>query len=211
MSLEPSKDPTAVNPTQWGVRKRLPSRRSATTQALKIGPQKLFLTVGHFSDGNPAEIFIKLDREGSTLAVMTDSWCIAFSFALQWGVPLERLINKYRWTRCEPDGVVEGHPDVVRATSIQDLVAQVLAVEYLGKEVRWATPPVPSLSPEPVLISPDSETVVDDPQSELVKHIAQAREQGYSGNCCIYCGSFRLKRSGTCEVCEVCGSTSGCS
>jgi ribonucleoside-diphosphate reductase alpha chain len=189
---------------EWGNRRKMPPRRNSTTYGLSIAGQKLFLTVGFYPDGKVGEIFLNLDRDGSTLSSVIDSFCIAFSFALQWGAPLDGLVGKFLWTRCEPCGEVRGHPDIVRASSIQDLVARVLAIDYLGRrELGHAEMSVPTNCATPDMLA--ALTGVADERASL-------DPVGYGKDgFCDTCGSGRLTRAGACLRCEDCGTNSGCS
>lgn len=197
-------------------RRRLPDRRTGWTHNVKLDGQSLYLQTGEYADGALGEIFVRISKAGSTLQTMTDSWAKGVSYALQYGCPLETIVNGWVNVQCSPCGEVTGHPDIVRALSVQDLCVRMLALHYLGRR---------DLANAPVLAEPAAETVVDEPLPALGP-VAQAwvREgdegrrgqaepptPGGSGQTCTQCGSSRLQRSGTCFTCQQCGSTSGCS
>jgi ribonucleoside-diphosphate reductase alpha chain len=121
----------------------LPGRRPLTRLKLRIGGQALYLDVGFYPDGSVGEIWVVMNRVGTALREMVNAWAVEFSNALQRGATLEERVRASLGTRFEPDGEVQGHPVVIRAYSIPDLVARVLAVDYLG----WRD--IDGLRPEP--------------------------------------------------------------
>lgn len=113
-------------------RRTLPAKRRGFTQKAKINGQTLFLRTGEYSDGTVGEIFVDLAKEGSTLRSLMNSFAIAISVGLQYGVPLEEYVEKFVFTKFEPSGMVD-HPNIKTTTSIVDFVFRCLAYEYLGR------------------------------------------------------------------------------
>ncbi len=113
-------------------RRTLPAKRRGFTQKAKINGQTLFLRTGEYSDGTVGEIFVDLAKEGSTLRSLMNSFAIAVSVGLQYGVPLEEFVEKFVFTKFEPSGMVD-HPNIKTTTSIVDFVFRCLAYEYLGR------------------------------------------------------------------------------
>jgi ribonucleoside-diphosphate reductase alpha chain len=113
-------------------RRTLPAKRRGFTQKAKINGQTLFLRTGEYADGTVGEIFVDLAKEGSTLRSLMNSFAIAVSVGLQYGVPLEEFVEKFVFTKFEPSGMVD-HPNIKTTTSIVDFVFRCLAYEYLGR------------------------------------------------------------------------------
>ena len=101
-------------------RKRLPWKRRGFTQKAKVGGQTLFVRTGEYNDGTLGEIFIDMHREGATFRSLMNCFSIAVSIGLQYGVPLDEYVSKFTFTRFEPSGMVEGHPNIKNSTSIID-------------------------------------------------------------------------------------------
>lgn len=114
------------------LRHRLPSTRASVTHKFNIGGFEGYLTIGLFEDGSPGEIFIKMAKEGSTLSGMIQGFCRAFSLALQFGLPLEEAVMRFKGMRFEPMGQTD-NPDVPQAMSVIDYVACYLEHEFLSK------------------------------------------------------------------------------
>jgi hypothetical protein len=116
------------------VRRRdLPGRRSGYTQKASVGGHKLFLRTGEYDDGTLGEIFIALQKEGAAFRGLMDNFAHAVSLGLQYGVPLERFVEAFTFTRFGPAGAVEGDPAVHAATSLIDYAFRHLAANYLGR------------------------------------------------------------------------------
>ncbi|MBX9783522.1 MAG: vitamin B12-dependent ribonucleotide reductase [Chitinophagaceae bacterium] len=113
-------------------RRTLPAKRRGFTQKAKINGQAIFLRTGEYGDGTLGEIFVDLAKEGSTLRSLMNSFAIAISVGLQYGVPLEEFVEKFVFTKFEPSGMVD-HPNIKTTTSIVDFVFRCLAYEYLGR------------------------------------------------------------------------------
>ena len=115
-------------------RERLPDRRRGYTQKAIVGGHKVYLRTGEYEDGALGEIFIDMHKEGSAFRSMMDSFAIAISMGLQYGVPLEKFVDAFTFTRFEPQGLVEGNDAVKMATSVIDYIFRELAVSYLGRD-----------------------------------------------------------------------------
>jgi ribonucleoside-diphosphate reductase alpha chain len=114
-------------------RKTLPAKRRGYTYKAKVGGQPLFLRTGEYGDGTLGEIFIDMAKEGATMRSLLNSFAIAVSVGMQYGVPLEEYVDKFIFTRFEPSGIVE-HPNIKTATSVLDFVFRALAYEYLDRD-----------------------------------------------------------------------------
>ncbi|HJL04443.1 MAG TPA: vitamin B12-dependent ribonucleotide reductase [Polyangiaceae bacterium LLY-WYZ-15_(1-7)] len=123
------------------VRHRLPKRRKGFTQEARIGGHKVFLRTGEYADGSLGEIFIDMHKEGASFRSLMNCFAISVSMGLQHGVPLESYVNQFTFTRFEPGGIVQGHPNIKFATSIIDYVFRVLGVEYLKRYDFAQVPP----------------------------------------------------------------------
>ncbi len=114
-------------------RKSLPAKRRGYTIKAKVGGQALFLRTGEYGDGTLGEIFVDMSKEGATMRSLLNSFAIAVSVGLQYGVPLEEYVEKFIFTRFEPSGIVD-HPNIKTATSVLDYIFRVLAYEYLDRD-----------------------------------------------------------------------------
>jgi len=296
---------------------KLPGRRKGYTQKAKIGGHTIFLRTGEYDDGRLGEIFLDMNKEGSSLRALINNFAISVSLGLQYGVPLEEYVDAFTFTKFEPAGMVQGNDAIKNATSILDYVFRELAVSYLGRHdlahvdtsdfgstplgkgleagkadivskgltrgsykpklvatKPTGTEPAGKIA-EPVkttktsvvtsissggatalavkaaadsevspsafkrdyeeraagmlaeieqeeattaLFSDDAAAKADSAKASAVdaKKVeadrrARAVMQGYTGNMCPECQNFTMVRNGTCEKCDTCGSTSGCS
>lgn len=114
-------------------RRRLPGKRHGFTQEAKIAGHKVYLRTGEYEDGTLGEIFIDMHKEGAAFRSMMNSFAIAVSKGLQYGVPLKEYVDTFTFVRFEPQGMVAGHPNIKLATSVIDFVFRVLGLEYLGR------------------------------------------------------------------------------
>jgi ribonucleoside-diphosphate reductase alpha chain len=295
---------------------KLPGRRKGYTQKAKIGGHTIFLRTGEYDDGRLGEIFLDMNKEGSSLRAFINNFAISVSLGLQYGVPLEEYVEAFTFTKFEPAGMVTGNDAIKNATSILDYVFRELAVSYLGRHdlahvdqsdfsntalgrnveegksepyskgltrghklsvvkaggaepkgqasgqaggsntgnVRPLATGIRTNSPvaaiavmetsEPSAFrrdyTPENEPTVErevtvtvetievpateargetearteakgNPLSTTAERREQAKMRGYTGNSCTECGNFTMVRNGTCEKCETCGGTSGCS
>jgi ribonucleoside-diphosphate reductase alpha chain len=202
-------------------RKSLPNRRAGYTQKAKIGGHSIFIRTGEYQDGSLGEIFLDMHKEGAAFRSLLNSFAIAVSLGLQYGVPLEEYVDAFTFTRFEPNGVVQGHDYVKMATSVIDYIFRDLAISYLKRgdlaQVKpddlIATAIKNGNSSAGQKPAPKSAAVVSAaaPASAASLHAREARLKGYEGDPCPACGSFTLVRNGTCMKCDTCGGTTGCS
>jgi ribonucleoside-diphosphate reductase alpha chain len=190
-----------------GTRKPLPNRRSGYTQKSKIAGHSIFIRTGEYDDGSLGEIFLDMHKEGAAFRSLLNSFAIAVSLGLQYGVPLEEYVDAFTFSRFEPNGIVKGHDYVKMATSVIDFIFRDLAISYL-KRVELG-----QVKPEDLLATG---TKADNRAENNAlwnngEGFSQARIKGYEGDSCPSCGSFTLIRNGTCMKCDTCGETTGCS
>ncbi|MEM4186143.1 MAG: adenosylcobalamin-dependent ribonucleoside-diphosphate reductase [Candidatus Caldarchaeum sp.] len=190
LSTKKPKEESVTKP----VRRRLPAERNAVTHKFRVGEQEGYITVGLYEDGTPGEIFIKMAKEGSTLAGLMDSFSIVTSIALQYGVPLKVLVDKFIHTRFEPSGYTD-NPKIMFAKSVVDYVFRWLALKFLSERERAE------------LGLADGG---DRAAAPLVEKVVEVKASAPDAPPCPECGSI-MARSGTCYVCVNCGATTGCS
>ncbi|WP_310964562.1 vitamin B12-dependent ribonucleotide reductase [Nocardioides terrisoli] len=221
-------------------RKRLPKSRAARTTSFTVGGAEGYMISGAHDDGELGEIFLKLGKQGSTLAGVMDAFSIAVSIGLQYGVPLETYISKFTNLRFEPAGLTDD-PDVRMAQSLMDYVFRRLALDYLSFEDRsmlgiysaeerqrhletGSYEPVEETGSAAELIAtPKVEEVVEETPAEAPgakvdtsgAHTSAELLEKITGTAvdsplCMTCGT-KMRPAGSCYVCEGCGSTSGCS
>lgn len=220
------------------VRHRLPRKRTGFTQEARVGGHKIFLRTGEYNDGSLGEIFVDMHKEGAAFRSLMNCFAISVSMGLQHGVPLQSFVNQFTFTRFEPQGVVEGHPNVKFATSIIDYIFRVLGVEYLHRYELAQKPP------EEVRSEIEKPTDVDaahraeeaaressaglylvpeempERQIELFEAAAAAPQQSSLNRqlgemmgdapICDRCGHITV-RNGSCYKCLNCGNSMGCS
>jgi ribonucleoside-diphosphate reductase alpha chain len=215
--------PRLSSSLEWPQRKRrkLPFRRGGFVQEATVSGHKIFLRTGEYPNGDLGEIFIDMYKEGASYRGLLNCFAVLASKALQYGVPLEELVDSFTFTRFDPAGPVTGHEHIKSATSILDFVFRTIGHHYLNIQeflhVKPALHDVPEdnsankIQAEP----PKSETKVTETKKPVfqgaVKAFVASRQAGYTGDSCGSCGSMRVRRNGTCTVCDDCGSTSGCS
>ena len=175
------------------LRRRLPDERKAIVHHFSVGGHEGYLMVGLYDDGQPGEIFIRMAKAGSTIAGLMDSFGIAVSLAIQYGVPLEILCAKFSHTRFEPSGWT-GVKEIGYAKSIMDYIGRWLALKFLPP----TTPPTTGVRAEATAPAP--------------AHLSAGElgEAETDAPACKECGAI-MTRSGSCYRCANCGSTSGCS
>lgn len=207
-------------------KKRLPNRRKGFTQKGKVGGQTIFVRTGEYSDGTLGEIFIDMHKEGASFRSLVNCFSIAVSVGLQYGVPLEEFVDKFAFTRFEPSGMVEGHPNIKNSTSIVDYIFRLLGFEYLQREDLVQIKPTEfnmedaqeapvvsefkplNTAPEPVLnINNDALAEAMNSKKTMQDHL---REVQSDAPACNVCGHITV-RSGTCYKCLNCGNSLGCS
>jgi ribonucleoside-diphosphate reductase alpha chain len=192
-------------------RRLLPTRRTGYTQKAKIGGHSLFLRTGEYEDGTLGEIFLDMHKEGAAFRSLLNSFAIAVSLGLQYGVPLEEYVDAFTFSRFEPNGMVIGHENIKMATSVIDFIFRDLALSYLNRQ------DLVQVKPDDLISTGTSEDKKANTGGGNGKSISPgnksqiARFHGYEGDPCPTCGHFTLVRNGTCFKCETCGSTTGCS
>ncbi len=193
-------------------RQSLPNRRSGYTQKAKIGGHSIFLRTGEYDGGNLGEIFLDMHKEGAAFRSLLNSFAIAVSLGLQYGVPLEEYVDAFTFTRFEPNGMVQGHDYVKMATSVLDFIFRDLAITYLKRGELGQVKPDDLLSTGTQEKSSHKKEKqhTSGPASQPSAY-ESARISGYEGDPCPACGHFTLVRNGTCLKCETCGGTTGCS
>jgi ribonucleoside-diphosphate reductase alpha chain len=204
-------------------RRKLPDERQALTHKFKITTKeqemKVYLTCGCYPDGSLGEIFIKSDKEGSTVSGLLDGIATLTSFALQHGVPLASLVQKFKRTAFEPHGWT-GNPEIQYAASVMDYIFRYLELRFGNKQ------PIEVVS----LPAPDFQAAINNiraaagPSKELLEHEAAKHANGHNGHAngngvkalgekvqreCPKCGGV-MRRTGACVTCEDCGENTGC-
>jgi len=115
------------------VRRKLPNKRRGFTQESSVAGHKVYIRTGEYENGEIGELFIDMHKEGAAYRSMMNCFAISVSLGLQYGVPLKEFVDKFTFTRFEPSGMVDGHPNIKLATSIVDYIFRVLGMEYLGR------------------------------------------------------------------------------
>jgi ribonucleoside-diphosphate reductase alpha chain len=194
-------------------RRKLPDERHAITHKFDVAGHEGYITVGMFEDGTPGEIFLVMAKEGSTISGFADAFAQAISYALQYGVPLQALVDKFSHARFEPSGMTK-NPEVRFAKSIVDYIFRWMATKFLSQEAQYRAGV--NLREEPVEdAAPASTAPAAAPARTEVKiEAARKSEFGALRNQedappCSTCGSIMI-RSGSCYKCGNCGTTSGC-
>jgi ribonucleoside-diphosphate reductase alpha chain len=198
-------------------RYKLPDERASFTHKFSIGGHEGYLTVGMYQDGSPGEIFVRMAKEGSVIAGLMDSFATSISLALQHGVPLTVLIEKFKGTRFEPSGFT-GNQEIPIATSIMDYLFRWLAIRFpvdgtAGIAERHPAARLTQLDlPKVSLMSTDFISVEVKGSSPLIPVEVKDRAwvQETDAPPCHECGTLMV-RNGACHKCPNCGSTSGCS
>jgi ribonucleoside-diphosphate reductase alpha chain len=206
------------------LRKRLPAERTAITHKFEVGGHEGYITVGLYEDGTPGEIFLRMAKEGSTVSGLMDSFATAVSLALQYGVPLPALVDKFSHTRFDPQGFTR-NPEIPIAKSVMDYIFRWLASRFLPQEDRdrlgiirrepdgSATEPVSAAEAAieamaPVAVAPAA--TARKPVAAIPITSPGAFINQEDAPTCSDCGSLMV-RNGACYKCHNCGATSGCS
>ncbi len=205
-------------------RKQLPAKRRGFTFKAKVGGQPMFVRTGEYGDGTLGEIFLDMAKEGATMRSLMNSFAIAVSVGLQYGVPLEEFVDKFTFTRFEPSGMVD-HPNIKSATSVLDFIFRLLAYEYLDRtDLVHIVDPERQVAPEETATQQELSQVritaanpkpaaVTAAKPMAVSNVADVKKMmGTSADApaCRQCGNITL-RNGTCYMCPNCGTTTGCS
>ena len=224
-----------------GVRRALPNRRSGYTQKAKIGGHSVFLRTGEYDDGSLGEIFLDMHKEGAAFRSILNSFAIAVSLGLQYGVPLEEYVDAFTFTRFEPNGMVQGHDYIKMSTSVLDYIFRDVAIAYLDRHELGQVKPedlvattaqgirtengragyktaatLNGAAPRPASAETGGDGAAPGDRAAARFKAERdagrdARLKGYEGDPCPVCGHLTLVRNGTCLKCETCGSTTGCS
>jgi len=200
------------------MRHKLQEERASITHKFKVGDHEGYVTVGLYPNGDPGELFVKMAKEGSTVSGLMDSFALAVSLALQYGVPLRTFCEKFAHTRFEPSGW-SGNPDIGYAKSIMDYIFRWLQLRFLTGQQQMLFENLrlksSAMSPQ----STETEVEVSEPKLEARSlkpgsvHAADALSSIVDlgdAPTCSFCGSI-MTRNGSCYRCMSCGSTSGCS
>jgi len=200
------------------IRRKLPDERRAITHKFDVAGHEGYITVGLYEDGTPGELFLVMAKEGSTISGFADAFAQAISYALQYGVPLQDLVDKFSHVRFEPAGMTK-NPDVRFAKSIVDYIFRWMAAKFLSPEAQYAAG-----------VNNRDEVVAPATEADAVQlPLEPANGNGGNGHAeptpvsakfaaiqnqedappCMTCGSIMV-RSGSCYKCVNCGSTSGC-
>jgi ribonucleoside-diphosphate reductase alpha chain len=222
------------------VRKRLPKSRPSRTTSFSVAGAEGYLTASSYPDNGVGEVFLKMSKQGSTLAGVMDAFSVAVSIALQYGVPLETYVTKFVNMRFEPAGMTDD-PDIRMATSVMDYIFRRLALDYLPYEKRAdlgvftaAERAAQARGEDPAAVRGNDESVdlaalavsapIEAPRPakwEAAAGVAEVRvaaeppavftpNTSADAPLCFTCGT-KMRPAGSCYVCEGCGSTSGCS
>jgi ribonucleoside-diphosphate reductase alpha chain len=184
------------------TRRRLPDERAAITHKFDVAGHEGYITVGLFEDGTPGEIFLVMAKEGSTISGFADAFAQAVSYALQYGVPLQALVDKFSHARFEPSGMTK-NPEIRFAKSIVDYIFRWLATKFLSPEAQFKAG---VNLPEPAETEPAAQASPATPAGASSFAAIQNQEDAPP---CTTCGSIMI-RSGACYKCQNCGTTSGC-
>ena len=215
------------------TRKRLPKKRPSQTVSFSVAGAEGYVTASSYPDDGLGELFLKMSKQGSTLAGVMDAFSIAISIALQYGVPLETYVSKFTNMRFEPAGMTDD-PDIRMASSVMDYIFRRLALDYLPYEtraelgiftagragrhgqrvVRVRRRTTPSIE-EMRTSAPVEHKPTPPPRRPTEAHSSTELlelQQGTVADAplCFTCGT-KMRPAGSCYVCEGCGCTSGCS
>ncbi|MFD0773610.1 vitamin B12-dependent ribonucleotide reductase [Streptomonospora algeriensis] len=232
-SKEQAKPEPEVIEVNRPIRRRLPKKRPSQTVSFSVGGAEGYITAGSYPDDGLGEVFMKLGKQGSTLAGVMDAFSIAISIALQYGVPLETYVDKFTNMRFDPAGMTDD-PDIRMAQSVVDYIFRRLALDHLPYDERAA---LGVLSAEerraqangedPAQVAAEVESYAQSAPLTPAERAAEEegsggeqrsttelveRSQGFVADAplCVTCGT-KMRPSGSCYACEGCGSTSGCS
>ncbi len=195
-------------------RRKLPDERHALTHKFDIAGHEGYITVGLFEDGQPGEIFLVMAKEGSTISGFADAFAQAISYALQYGVPLQDLVDKFSHVRFEPSGMTK-NPDVRFAKSIVDYIFRWLAAKFLSADAQFRAgvnnreESVTTPEQLPLDVAAAAGASATAAISSRARSSFAAIQNQEDAPPCSTCGSIMV-RSGSCYKCANCGTTSGC-
>ena len=236
-AAEPAATPHEVRP----VRRRLPKNRTASVTSFSVAGAEGYMTASKYPDDGVGELFLKLGKQGSTLAGVMDAFSMAISISLQYGVPLEKWVEKFTNMRFEPAGITDD-PDIRIASSVLDYVFRRLALDHLPYETR-AEMGILSAGERTAQLAVEDPAALAEEQDpgEMAQSAPVERPQGRSEDRPESAGSAepyqphsstelieaqqgrtadaplcltcgtKMRPAGSCYVCEGCGATSGCS
>jgi ribonucleoside-diphosphate reductase alpha chain len=224
LSTSLDKEKQVAEPTveYRALRRKLPDERKALTHKFDIQGHEGYLTVGLFDDGTPGELFVTMAKEGSTISGLMDAFATQTSYALQFGVPVKFMVDKFSHMRFEPSGFTK-NKEIPIAKSIVDYIFRWMASHFLPVEDQDEAGVVRR---EPAPAEPTPTRVADNARPAAspteLKVIAQPTTNGNGGGvqkitfintdapACPDCGAITV-RSGSCYKCLNCGATTGCS
>jgi len=199
------------------LRRKLPDERQAITHKFSINSSEGYITVGLYNDDSPGEIFVKMSKQGSTISGFMDAFAISISLALQYGVPLKDLVNKFIHTRFEPSGFTN-NPEIRIAKSVVDYLFRWLGLKFLSREdqesIGLTTTTEENHESQTQLVHPtDQGNVGPKPASKAmaraVGSVPVTFDLQSDAPPCDNCGMIMV-RNGSCYKCLNCGNTSGC-
>ncbi len=215
------------------IRERMPRRRRSNTFAFRVADCEGYVTVGEYDDGRPGEVFVKVAKQGSTLAGIMDAFAVSVSLGLQHGVPLATYVRKYTNMRFEPAGMTDD-PDLRIAQSLVDYIFRRLAVDYLpydervelgvlttGERTQQTLPGVEEAATPNLSLVEEGDYGDEGRQLRSPLRLAASPAPGVATRggvvplesdapYCFQCG-VQMQRAGSCHACPSCGTTSGCS
>ncbi|NUQ91260.1 MAG: vitamin B12-dependent ribonucleotide reductase [Glycomyces artemisiae] len=215
------------------VRRKLPKKRPSQTISFSVGGAEGYMTSSSYPDDGLGEVFLKMSKQGSTLAGVMDALSVSISIALQYGVPLEKYVEKFTNMRFEPAGMTDD-PDIRMASSVVDYIFRRLALDYLPYEERAAIgilttaertaelngeDPSKVSQPEVDLDALRASAPIEEAVAERVQIeskpsrldiLTSAQARSADAPLCMNCGT-KMRPAGSCYACEGCGATSGCS
>jgi ribonucleoside-diphosphate reductase alpha chain len=192
------------------IREKLPRSRASRTFEFRVADCKGFVTVGEYGDGRPGEIFVRVSKQGSTLAGIMDAFAISLSHGLQYGVPLSAFVEAYVGMRFEPAGMTDD-PDIRIANSLMDYLFRKLAVMYLGHDERVGLGILTTGErTQPTLPGVEEQVTRSEQGLDIPRDPAPRPAAAADAPFCMTCG-VPMQRAGACYVCGDCGTTSGCS
>ncbi len=195
------------------VRRKLPDERQAITHKFDIQGHEGYITVGLFEDGQPGEIFLVMAKEGSTISGFADAFAQAISYALQYGVPLQALVDKFSHVRFEPSGMTR-NPEIRFAKSIVDYIFRWLATKFLSQEAQFhagvnGREDEHAAQAHPVPTADASAAASGATRAASAASLYSTIQNQEDAPPCSTCGAIMI-RSGACYKCSNCGNTSGC-
>ena len=226
--LSTSRDKEKAAPVEVeyrAMRRKLPDERKAVTHKFDIQGHEGYLTVGLFEDGTPGELFVTMAKEGSTISGLMDAFATQTSYALQFGVPVKFMVDKFSHMRFEPSGFTK-NKEIPIAKSIVDYIFRWMASHFLPLEAQDEVGIIrrePAPAADPIVPSAPAGSSKETQTATELKVIASPVTNGNGGGtfqriafvntdapACADCGAITV-RSGSCYKCLNCGATTGCS